>query len=140
MLCLGGHIVFIVLGQHLVGHEALACIHAALSHHTLAFFEQIRQQTCVAHGHFLVGVGHDKLDHHVLALHAADLDQTAYPKVTVLWRLPRSHLRGCEEKHQIALEGIEHKIHGPAEQQQPYANAEPALMTRFHATPPSCGS
>src|SRR5210317_1079755 len=42
---LRGHVFFIMLGQDLVGLEYVVATHAAMSHDTLAFPEQVRQDS-----------------------------------------------------------------------------------------------
>ena len=88
----------------------------------------------VGDGEFLRRVGDDELHGEAigLALQAAVLDQAADAEGLALRRLPCGDLRRREEKHQVALEGVEHQRGGDAEYGKCPADEGEAFMAWFH--------
>src|SRR5690606_7397629 len=73
------HVVLVVLGQHLVGHEHAVLVQAAIGHHARILLEQVGQHAVVDHRHLglVVGDHETHLERAGRALHAARLDHAA---------------------------------------------------------------
>jgi hypothetical protein len=56
--------------------------------------------------------------------------------VPLFGRFTRCHLCGREKKHQVTLEGVEHKKQRTTQEQQAQSNAKQSLVAAFHGAVP----
>ena len=94
------HIIFVVLGQYFIGNKHAIGLQLTLSHNTLTFTEQIRQDTFVIDGYVMGVIGHHKTDFKAIGstLDGAFTHHTTSTDTLFMGCLASGNIRRLEEQ------------------------------------------
>ena len=138
VLCLGRHVVLVVLRQHFGCAKRPIWTELALRDDAFAFAEQVGKQSGVDDGNRLRGVGHAKAHGQRIGIarETAVFDEAADAKRSTLRRFQSDDLRGCEKEHEIRLNRVQDERGSNAENDDAGADPRETFMTRLHAFMP----
>src|SRR5512146_1126665 len=134
----GRHVIFVMLGEHLIGVEHVVGFQLALGNHALPLLEQVGKNALVDHRHGLGRIGDVEAHRQtvLLALHAAGLDQPADTETAALRRFLVVNLGRGEIQADVVLQREQHQSNRRCNQRDTRHDEPQSFLPRRHASSP----